>query len=710
MSSSSSISVVLLVCLSLVTVVLSQFPGGGANINLTAVTNFGKNPTNCRMFYWKPTGVAAGTKLPAIVASHYCGANAKAAESWYKLTPKASGTVKFMVIFPENSHSGGCWEPWNADAMKHDVGGDTLAVAEMVRYAVKSLDADPTRIYLTGFSSGASMSSAMGAVYPELFEGLNSFSGVPPGCIDPAVSREGGIMGGGKAPAPSTCFGSNYQKTIDEWGKAVRGMQSTPYTGRYPRAQIYHGNNDELLDARYYFEEMKIWLAVHNLNNTVPQATGQNRYGGTGVTPMIEGNYMQGTHALTYNTDAVIAFFGLNVANFKPPGVTPTAPVNACATTNGGCAGNAACTPTATSRTCACNAGFTGDGVMSCTAVPAPNACKTNNGGCDAINGACTLSGTTAACKCNTGFTGDGKTCTKTPTETPNACKTNNGGCDKTNAACSLAGGTAISCKCNTGFTSTDNGKTCVTTPVPPTGNACSVDNGGCDAEHGTCTVAAGSATVRCTCKAGYTLGADRKACQETAVTPPTTTTGNKCKTNNGGCDAAAGICSLGADGTTVTCSCQQGFKLASNKKTCTVVDSTVKCTATSCLNGGVCAALGVCECTTAWGGLTCSTCDYTETESGECIQDQEENLDATATSSGGNTQTYIIIGAIAAVVLIGLGVYFLFVRPKASFNQNTNKMMGGYPNTGMSSTYYNQQQPYQPSYQPQPPPPPGRY
>ncbi|MBL8940529.1 MAG: hypothetical protein JNM69_38645 [Archangium sp.] len=71
---------------------------------------------------------------------------------------------------------------------------------------------------------------------------------------------------------------------------------------------------------------------------------------------------------------------------------------------------NATCTNTPGSRTCACNAGYTGTGVT-CSDV---DECATNNGGCSA-NATCTNTPGSRTCACNSGYVGDGVTCTVRP-------------------------------------------------------------------------------------------------------------------------------------------------------------------------------------------------------------------------------------------------------------------------------------------------------
>lgn len=82
-----------------------------------------------------------------------------------------------------------------------------------------------------------------------------------------------------------------------------------------------------------------------------------------------------------------------------------TPAINTCAASNP-CDTHATCTDSATGPTCACNAGFTGDG-MTCTDI---NECAASNGGCD-MNATCanTVGGRT--CTCQPGFLGDGLTC-----------------------------------------------------------------------------------------------------------------------------------------------------------------------------------------------------------------------------------------------------------------------------------------------------------
>ncbi len=107
--------------------------------------------------------------------------------------------------------------------------------------------------------------------------------------------------------------------------------------------------------------------------------------------------------------------------------------INACLTE--ACHANATCTdqaPPLTTRTCACNAGFEGNGITACSSqflgdsFPADsadiNACLTQ--ACHA-NATCTDQAppsTTRTCACNAGYSGDGVVCSRGDACLVNTC------------------------------------------------------------------------------------------------------------------------------------------------------------------------------------------------------------------------------------------------------------------------------------------------
>jgi acetylxylan esterase len=48
--------------------------------------------------------------------------------------------------------------------LTHDGGGDSNAIANMIKYAITAYSIDPKKVYVTGGSSGGEMSRSQGAV------------------------------------------------------------------------------------------------------------------------------------------------------------------------------------------------------------------------------------------------------------------------------------------------------------------------------------------------------------------------------------------------------------------------------------------------------------------------------------------------------------------------------------------------------------------
>ncbi|NOK08533.1 FG-GAP-like repeat-containing protein [Corallococcus exercitus] len=91
--------------------------------------------------------------------------------------------------------------------------------------------------------------------------------------------------------------------------------------------------------------------------------------------------------------------------------------VNECAAGTDNCNENATCTNTVGSFTCACNAGYEGDGVT-CTDI---NECAAGTDNCNE-NATCTNTVGSFTCACNAGYEGDGVTCTNINECAANPC------------------------------------------------------------------------------------------------------------------------------------------------------------------------------------------------------------------------------------------------------------------------------------------------
>ncbi|WP_216627220.1 FG-GAP-like repeat-containing protein [Corallococcus exercitus] len=116
------------------------------------------------------------------------------------------------------------------------------------------------------------------------------------------------------------------------------------------------------------------------------------------------------------------------------------ADVNECAAGTDNCDENATCTNTVGSFTCACNAGYEGDGVT-CTDI---NECAAGTDNCNE-NATCTNTVGSFTCACNAGYEGDGVTCTDI-----DECAAGTDNCNE-NATCTNTVG-SFTCACNAGY------------------------------------------------------------------------------------------------------------------------------------------------------------------------------------------------------------------------------------------------------------------
>ncbi|TSC31749.1 DUF4215 domain-containing protein [Corallococcus sp. Z5C101001] len=155
--------------------------------------------------------------------------------------------------------------------------------------------------------------------------------------------------------------------------------------------------------------------------------------------------------------------------------------IDECAAGTDNCDENATCTNIGGSFTCACKAGYAGDGVT-CTDI---DECAAGTDNCDE-NATCTNIGGSFTCACKAGYAGDGVTCTDI-----DECAAGTDNCDE-NATCTNIGG-SFTCACKAGYAG--DGVTC--TDI----DECAAGTDNCD-ENATCTNIGGSFT--CACNAGY--------------------------------------------------------------------------------------------------------------------------------------------------------------------------------------------------------------
>jgi acetylxylan esterase len=119
---------------------------------LQEVANYGSTKSGAKMFVYKPTNLV---QKPAIlVGVHYCGGNA---QKYYSGSPyKSLADQKgFLVVYPQASHN--CWDVSSKASLVRDGGAESNSIAEMIKHATVQYNADASKVFVIGESSGGMM-------------------------------------------------------------------------------------------------------------------------------------------------------------------------------------------------------------------------------------------------------------------------------------------------------------------------------------------------------------------------------------------------------------------------------------------------------------------------------------------------------------------------------------------------------------------------
>lgn len=275
-------------------------------------------PSYVGMYIYVPDKLA--TKPPIMVSSHSCGSTASGQINNIPMIKAAADANGFILILPDNPGQN-CWDVGSTKSLTHDGGGDTQAVAQMVKYALSKYNGDPARVYAMGGSSGAMMTQALMAVYPDLFRAGSARAGVPAGCWADGYTSSNQWS--------NNCAAGNTVKTAQQWGDLVRAMYPG-YTGHRPRLQTMQGTADTTINYKNTAESIKEWTNVLGLS-TAPTSmdTGYKAEVATynrqfwknacGYNVFEAWSSPGGTHSMPYEEPDILKYFGLDTAGGSDP-------------------------------------------------------------------------------------------------------------------------------------------------------------------------------------------------------------------------------------------------------------------------------------------------------------------------------------------------------------------------------------------------------
>jgi poly(hydroxyalkanoate) depolymerase family esterase len=275
-------------------------------------------PSYVSMYIYVPDKLA--TKPPIMVSSHSCMSSASSQLSNVPLSKAAADKNGFIIIFPDNAGQN-CWDVGSTKSLTHDGGGDTQAVAQMVKYALTKYSGDSSRVYAMGGSSGGMMTQALMAVYPDVFRAGSARAGVPAGCWADGYDSS--------MQWSNNCANGNTSKTAQQWGDLVRAMYPG-YMGHRPRLQTMQGESDTTISYKNTAESIKEWTNVLNLSTTptttdksykAANATYDRQFwqNACGYVVFEAWSSPGGTHSMPYEEADILKFFGLDVAGGTDP-------------------------------------------------------------------------------------------------------------------------------------------------------------------------------------------------------------------------------------------------------------------------------------------------------------------------------------------------------------------------------------------------------
>ena len=314
---------------------LAAAPARAASVTKVERSTWGATgvPNYVTMYIYVPDQLA--TKPPIVAAHHSCGTAVSGYINSIKGIQAAADKNGFILILPEATGQN-CWDVGTTKSLTHDGGGDTQAIVQMVKYALTKYDGDPARVYAMGGSSGAMMTQALMAVYPDVFKAGSARAGVAAACWADGFATSNQWS--------NNCAGGNTTKSAQQWGDLARGMYAG-YTGHRPRIQLFHGTSDTTINYKNLAESIKQWTNVFGLSAT-PTSTDSlagkanpNTYerqfwkNACGFTIFETWAGKNGTHSMNYEEDAILAFFGLDKAGGTDP--EPACPADGSGGTGG---------------------------------------------------------------------------------------------------------------------------------------------------------------------------------------------------------------------------------------------------------------------------------------------------------------------------------------------------------------------------------------
>ncbi|GGO46521.1 hypothetical protein GCM10012287_17080 [Streptomyces daqingensis] len=221
---------------------------GARAAGLEKVEDFGSNPGGLGMYRYTPDGLPAGS--PVVVVLHGCTQDAATyfEGAGWKSFADAGGFSVVAAQQEQGNNLNKCFNWFQSGDVARGQ-GEGQSIKQMVDKTVADLDADASRVFVTGLSAGGAMTSSMLASYPDVFKAGAVIAGLPHGCAATVAEA-------------FTCMSPGVTKSAAAWGDLVR-KASPDHTGARPTVSVWHGTGDTTVVPANADESVKQWTDVH---------------------------------------------------------------------------------------------------------------------------------------------------------------------------------------------------------------------------------------------------------------------------------------------------------------------------------------------------------------------------------------------------------------------------------------------------------------
>lgn len=216
---------------------------------LTDMTKFGTDPGSLHADTYIPKNFPKNG--PLVVVLHGSTQSAESynrGSGWSDLADECG----IALLYPEQRKINNPLSSFNwfksGDSRRGE--GEPLSIRHMIEQVVDDHAIDPSRVFITGMSSGGAMASVMLATYPEVFAGGAIIAGLPYRSADNLMEAMVRMKG----------YGGPSDHELDS---LVR--DASTFKGPWPTISVWHGGSDSTVDNANADSIVRQWQKIHKV-------------------------------------------------------------------------------------------------------------------------------------------------------------------------------------------------------------------------------------------------------------------------------------------------------------------------------------------------------------------------------------------------------------------------------------------------------------